>query len=219
MRKHGSSSGGGGGSGGGIDVGSEGGSDGGSGGGSGDGRFSAHTLAETAAANGRRSVSNAQDTTLAAVEGNNPAKRKHISQIDGGGGCGAHDTTLAAEATVVVAAVAAGAVETVGTIQENGCVQSVTSENEFGDDVEQIGNKRGLSAVYGSSSGLAAQDEQADDSVTGTIFEAGTAATVVVTSAADAVAVITKPSANYPDYYHGLSRQQRNDWRKRHRRK
>jgi hypothetical protein len=30
----------------------------------GDGRFSAHTLAETAAANGRRSVSNAQDTTL-----------------------------------------------------------------------------------------------------------------------------------------------------------
>jgi hypothetical protein len=26
----------------------------------------------------------------------NPAKRKHISHIDGGGGCGAHDTALAA---------------------------------------------------------------------------------------------------------------------------
>jgi hypothetical protein len=29
----------------------------------------------------------------------NPAKRKRLSQIDGGGGCGAHDTTLAAAAT------------------------------------------------------------------------------------------------------------------------
>jgi len=91
--------------------------------------------------------------------------------------------TLAAEATVVVAAVAAGAVTTAGIIQENGCVQSVSGENELGDDVEQIGAERGLSAAYGSSSGLAAQDEQADDLVTGAIFGAGTATAVVATSA------------------------------------
>jgi hypothetical protein len=47
--------------------------------------------------------------------------------------------------------------------------------------------------------------------VTGTIFGAGTAAAVVVTSAADAAAVQAGPSANYPDYYHGLSRQQRSN--------
>ena len=89
--------------------------------------------------------------------------------------------TLAAEATVVVAAVAAGAVTTAGIIQENGCVQSVSGENEPGDDVEQIGAKRGLSAAYGSSSGLAAQGEQASDLVTGSFFWAGTAAAVVAT--------------------------------------
>ena len=76
-------------------------------------------------------------------------------------------------------------------------------------------SNRGLSAVYGGSSELAAQDEQeADDLVTGEVFGAGTAAAVVVTAAADGVAALSEPSANYPDYYHGLSRQQRRYWRK-----
>ena len=75
MRKHGSGGSGAGSSGDGTD----GGIDGGSGGVSGDGRISARTLAETAAANGRRSASKAQDTTLAAVRktrGKQPSEEK-----------------------------------------------------------------------------------------------------------------------------------------------
>ena len=49
-------------------------------------------------------------------------------------------------------------------------MQSVSGEIELGDAVEQIGAERGLSAAYGSSSGLAAQDEQADDLVAGAIL-------------------------------------------------
>jgi hypothetical protein len=79
--------------------------------------------------------------------------------------------------------------------------------------VEQMGTKRGLAALHGSISGLAAQDGQADD------LGAGTAAAVVTTSAANAVAELAEPSVSYLDYYHGLSRQQRTYWRKKHRHK
>jgi hypothetical protein len=38
------------------------------------------------------------DAAFTTAEGNNPAKTKYLPRIDGGGGCGVHDTALAAAA-------------------------------------------------------------------------------------------------------------------------
>jgi hypothetical protein len=63
------------------------------------------------------------------------------------------------------------------------------------------------------------QEAHMDNLSTRTTRGAGDVAATTADIASGAVAELTGSSADYPDYYHGLSRQQRKNWRSWHNRR